>query len=191
MKLTIERVMAKDQELILLRKSILKELDGYRYIIHTLFKEEFFYTKQEIKYHKDPVIKKSNPWPLCEFIDIKLKGYTDFSDELLDLLHLRENSKRYHIYEEASKFKLIVTTNFDLRDLYSELFTMYDHSLVHIDLINEYQFSCTITEKNSYYSLKNDLKDLVEDFFKPKRQKQFESQIINTVRFILNNEVEQ
>lgn len=179
--------MTNEQELILLRKAILKELDGYRYIVHSLFKEEFFYTVNEIKYHSDPVIRGLNPWPICDFIDIKLKNHNNFTDELFDLLHLRENTKRFHIYEEPSKFKLIITTNFDIRSIFSDVHELYDTNLVQLELINEYQFQCIINEQESYYSLKNDLKDIVEDYFKPKRQKQFEIMILENVQEIFNN----
>ena len=179
--------MTNEQELILLRKSILKELDGYRYIVYSLFKEEFFYTENEIKYHSDPVIRGLNPWPICDFINIKLKNYNNFNDELFDLLHLRENTKRFHLYEEPAKFKLTITTNFDARTIFSDIFNLYDSKLVQIDLINEYQFQCVINEQESYYALKTDIRDIVEDYFKPKRQKQFEMMIIENVNEILNN----
>jgi hypothetical protein len=63
---------------------------------------------------------------------------------------------------------------------------MYDSNLVYFELMNNYQIRANVNEKNSYYTLKNDIKDFVEDFYKSKEQRQFESIIINNVKNILS-----
>jgi hypothetical protein len=182
--------MSQEQkdDLMLLKEAIEKEINGYKYVVSSLISHEFFYSKKELKYSKDPLIKSSVPWPICEFIDFKLNSVSNYSDELFDLLHFREKNKKYHFFDEPNRYLMTITANFDIRDIYSVIFSSYDPRIVQVQFVNEYQIKCTILIKDSYYGLRNDLRDFVEDFFKPRGQLKLEENILIQAREILTEE---
>ena len=173
------------KQIEVIKEAILKENLGYKYIVHTLFRREYFLTIDEIRNSKDPEIKNAIPWPICDFIKAQIEN-GDLSPELAEIMEKRDFNRRFELKSFEEYKAILLIANFDIRALFKELNNIdVLTENFKINNLNEYQLYFIYKNEDELENYLSFIEDYISDFIKTDKQKKVEKEILSEVYDII------